>query len=123
MSNELSVFSKEFITKSKHEWIFDDPDIFFDARTVKNFYRGYPYVHRLDHIDYFQSKRLAVHDLMTWLDINCTDKYRLDYLSIEPENEEFPELDRIIQPMYGVEYMFLAFKEEKDYSWFKMRWL
>lgn len=116
-------FPEEFSTSYKQEWVNLDPDICYHGKTVKEFYRGYSYTHRIDDIEYVKGRAVPTYDLMCWLDENCTDKYRLDYLSIEPKNEEFPELDEIIEPIYGVEYVFVAFKQKRDYIWFVMRWL
>ena len=106
---------------NKQVWIFNDPDIFYDGKTVKEFYRGYPYIYRIEDLNIINNNA-EIYAIMCWLDMNCTSRYRLEHLTVELCGQQ-PELDPILPNSFGVEYVYIAFKEERDYIWFKMRWV
>lgn len=100
-----------------------DPDYNIRASRVKDYFHGYPYVHCVtdhDHTVYFWdfdwNGLTAIHQ---WCIRNCKDKFRIDPLRVikdrytnEWEVNEFS----------GGDYYFIAFKDDKDMMWFKLRW-
>jgi len=100
-----------------------DPDYNIRATRVKDYYHGYPYVHCVtdrDHTIYFWDLgwcgTTVIH---SWCKENLKGKFRIDCLRVIKDrytNEwEVNELG-------GGDYYFIAFKDESDMMWFKLRW-
>ena len=107
-----------------------DPDVFFPASKVKDYYRGYQYLHCFENhqheiyqwdLGYDGSK-----DIVDWCEKNITGKYRFDCLRcyqqtpVGLQGAEEPEW--WINELGGGDYIFFAFKEPVDMFLFKMRW-
>lgn len=101
-------------------------DIVFDARTVREYYKNYPYIHCFQDINHpIYSKGTL--DFYDWIDYNnAGSNCRLDYLRVYPyPNWEFLDSHNgewMIDVEVGLDVLFAAFKKEKDYLWFLMRW-
>jgi hypothetical protein len=93
-----------------------DSDIGPLARVIKNYYHGYPHVwgvpvdnhHPIHTIDKMEK----------WCEQNCQGKWRNDWHRGFYDNYGNFEINII-----GTgDHMFFAFKDERDYIWFTLRW-
>jgi hypothetical protein len=55
-----------------------------------------------------------------WCDENCKDKHRMDFH--RAMNAPGTAWEWHINELGGGDYIFAAFKNERDYTWFLMRW-
>ena len=107
-----------------------DPDIIYYATRVKDFYKGYTYIHCIENrnhhaydliYDYGPGGiRYGNDDIYDWLDQHARFTSRLDMHRVikypSTSNEwEFNDIG-------GGDYIFAAFKNEKDYMMFLLRW-
>ena len=107
-----------------------DPDVFFPASKVKDYYHGYQYLYCFENhqheiyqwdLGYDGSK-----DIVDWCEKNITGKYRFDCLRcyqqtpVGLQGAEEPEW--WINELGSGDYIFFAFKEPVDMFLFKMRW-
>ena len=108
--------------RAQYERMYD-PDYNMWATRVKDYYFGYPYVHCVtdrDHTIYFWDLgwcgMIAIHQ---WCKENCKDKFRIDFLQVLKDSytDEWE-----VNGMGGGDYIFIAFKNESDMMWFKLRW-
>lgn len=110
-----------------------DPDIDPYASYIANRYSGYGYVHVFENpfhtiyqfeTDGWNYDMRGIREVIQWCDDNCKGKYRIDeILSVKTEEGfylivPFPVMSHI-NPQYR---FFAAFKDEKDYMWFLLRW-
>ena len=112
-----------------------DPDINPATSYIENWYSGYRYVYAFDNISHtiyeydtngWDYDMRGLREVIQWCDDNCKGKYRIDEISsIKTEEGVY-----LISPFcsYGWGYdnprhrFFAAFKDEKDYMWFILRW-
>jgi hypothetical protein len=101
-----------------------DPDINWRATRVNDFYHGYPYVYcfenREHEVYYWDLAVDGTYVVDNWCKENCKDKFRLDCHRVikypsTANRWEFNDLG-------GGDYIFAAFKNPKDYTWFVLRW-
>lgn len=107
-----------------------DPDVWYVASRVKDFYRGYPYVYCFEDRNHYAYEllydygpggiRYGNDDIYDWLDQNARFTSRLDMHRVikYPSTSgqwEFNDLG-------GGDYIFAAFKTERDYLHFVLRW-
>jgi hypothetical protein len=101
-----------------------DPDIFKPASRIRDYYRGYPYFYCFEnhkhevydwdiHID-------GIYVLSKWCKKNCKDKFRFDFHRAMKAPATANEWE--INELGGGDYIFVAFKEQRDYTWFILRW-
>ncbi len=123
------------LRKSGHEsWEYyrrtNDPNILWRATRIKDFYGGYKYVYCFEDRNHYAYDllydygpggiRYGNDDIYDWLDQHATFTSRMDmhrvirYPSTNME-WEFNDLG-------GGDYIFVAFKNEKDYMMFLLRW-
>lgn len=98
------------------------------ATNVKDYYHGYPYRHVFEKSDHYcyhllwdhgpAGYRYGYHDIIDWCKVNLKGKHRTDYLRVNLITKNEWELNELC----GADYIFVAFKEQKDYNWFKLRW-
>lgn len=101
-----------------------DPDIHWRATQIKNFYHGYNYVYCIENRNH-TAYDWDVHTdgmwvMSQWCEDNCKDKYRFDFhraIKFPSTSNEWE-----INEIGGGDYIFAAFKNERDFSWFMMRW-
>jgi hypothetical protein len=105
-----------------------DPDVYRYADYVEHFYKGYPYVYAIKDYKHYAFQKLADYgpggqwfgyDEMTqW----CEEKIRWNYRR---------DIHRVLETQYnmtqfndigGSDYIYFAFKNEKDFSHFLLRW-
>lgn len=104
-----------------------DPDCEIRASRVENYYHGYQYHYCFDNKKHFAYQALydygpggyreGYHDIIDWCDQNIVGKFRFDFLRVSKYNGTW-ELDEL----GGGDYIFAAFKDEKDYTYFLLRW-
>lgn len=99
-----------------------DPDINSREDNIARFYRGYPYVFVFTdplgdiwtkHGDWLQGLRV----IREWCDENIAHKYRHDIHRAMRSHWEGWTMNEL-----ATDYVFFAFKDEKDYLWFSMKW-
>lgn len=107
-----------------------DPDINIRATEVKDYYCGYPYLHR------FADRTHQIYDwdiwysgwgiVESWAKTNCQDKFRFDALRVFPQNgiglDGQSEKVWFINELGGGDYIYAAFKSQRDYTWFMLKW-
>jgi len=122
-----------------------DPDYNKDATKVTNYYKGYKYIHVFEDTKHYAYQTIydygpAGHrdgyfDILEWAEKNCKGKYRADMhraIHIDRPNREWlifngSMIDYNSHFVYApqninIHYLFFAFKDEQDYTWFKLRW-
>jgi hypothetical protein len=108
--------------RAQYERIYD-PDYNPRASKIKDYYHGYPCVYCFDdrnHTVYFYD--IWYHgDLVInkWCKENLKDKFRIDFLRVL-RNDYTNEWE--VNEIGGGDYIFIAFKNERDMMWFKLRW-
>lgn len=101
-----------------------DPDIHWRATRLKDFYHGYPYVYCFEnhnHFAYFWEIHTdGMWVMHKWCNEQCKDKFRFDF----HRAIKFPSTanEWEINELGGGDYIFAAFKNERDFTWFMMRW-
>ena len=103
-----------------------DPDIYQTSHCISDFYHGYPYVYCFEnknHRVYHWELGREVHN---WCKVQCKDKFRFDshrvskragfYIKVNSSGEWY------FDEFSGGDYVFAAFKNREDYTWFKLRW-
>ena len=99
-----------------------DPDYNIRASRVKDYYHGYPFVHCFEnhkHIVYEWGIHIdGIYWLSQWCNKHCKGKYRFDFQRIIKNWEDEWEVNEL----GGTDYIFVAFKEQRDYTWFMLRW-
>ena len=112
-----------------------DPDIFIRAQRINDYYYGYPYVYCLEHRSHYAYQLLydygpggcrhGYDDIVDWCKKNTKHKHRTDMHRAHKGiayNNGNPIDDWWFNEIAGGDYLFFAFKDEKDYNWFLMRW-
>ena len=107
-----------------------DPDVVYYASRVKDFYQGYKFVYCIENRNHYAYEllydygpggiRYGNDDMYDWLDQKARFKSRMDMHRVirypSTANEwEFNDIG-------GGDYIFVAFKDEKDYMMFLLRW-
>lgn len=101
-----------------------DPDCNPRASRIRDYYHGYPYVYC------FENRHHEVYDwdvgrdgayvLDKWCEKHCRDKYRIDFHRVLKAPSTANEWE--MNDIGGSDYIFIAFKEQRDYTWCLMRW-
>ncbi len=107
-----------------------DKDIFHKAVCVKDFYHGYPYVYCFENhnhdVYYWDVGMDGIYVLSEWIDANCNGKYRFDFHRVFKQTgiglNGTCEEDWFFNELGGGDYIFVAFKEQRDFAWFMLRW-
>lgn len=117
------------LRKSGHRtWYYyfraNDPDYNPRGQTVRDQLFGYPYIYKVDY------NKLPVRfnplfgpikqceEMLNWCDKNCRKKYRthLERVIMDHEGQYLPNGSE------GTGELFFAFKDERDYLMFVLRW-
>lgn len=112
-------------SRTEYERIYD-PDYNPCATNISHYYRGYPFVYCFEnrnHSVYFWNVHLdGAYVLSQWCRTHCKGKFRFDFHRVvnvvDPLTYEFKYWE--IDGMVGMDYIFVAFKEERDYVWFML---
>lgn len=101
-----------------------DPDYNIRATRIKDIYHGYPYVYcfenRKNEVYYWDLAYDGSYMLTIWCEVNLRDKFRLDSHRVFKAPSTSNEWE--VNELGGGDYMFAAFKSERDYVWFLLRW-
>jgi hypothetical protein len=101
-----------------------DPDIVHRASRVKNFYKGYPYVHCFEdrqHIIYHWDLGYdGIWIATQWCKENLKGKYRFDFHRVIKEPSTANEWE--VNELGGGDYIFFACQDPKDFTLFLLRW-
>ena len=107
-----------------------DPDINWRATRVKDFYQGYPYWHIFENRNHYCYEllydygpggyRYGYFDADDWCKEHCKDKHRFDiHRAIKyPSTANQWEMN----DLGGGDYIFAAFKNERDFFMFTLKW-
>lgn len=111
-----------------------DSDIIRHATLVSQFYHGYTYLAAFEksppeYTDY----RVWLTEMRDWCETNCLDKVRYDIHRVIREkgliHNEYDDTmlwsdtdEFSMNDVGGHDVLFFAFKREKDFAWFKLRW-
>lgn len=119
-----TIFKKAWLrNRAQYERKYD-PDYNIRASRVKDYYHGYPYVHCVtdhDHTIYFWDLGWDGHYVIhNWCKENLKDKFRIDPLRVS--KDRYTNEWEVKNEIGGGDYYFIAFKEESDMMWFKLRW-
>jgi|688.fasta_scaffold1452166_1 hypothetical protein len=107
-----------------------DPDRNIRCTRVKDYYHGYPYWHVFERSNHYCYKllydygpgghRCGYHDIIDWCEENAKGKHRTDFLRVIKYPSTGNEWE--INEFVGGDHIFVAFKEERDYLMFVLRW-
>lgn len=101
-----------------------DPDVFYPASRVKDFYHGYPYVYCFEdgnhEIYYWDLGFDGIYVATQWCKENLKGKYRFDFhramrAPSTPNEWEVNELG-------GGDHIFFACQDSKDFTLFMLKW-
>ena len=120
------------LKKSKYEsWRLykhnRDPDVNRYANHLEHFYKGYPYLYACPNpnhyayellYDYGPVYRYGFHDIDDWCEEKIRWNYRTDHHRVWQNRDGKYELNDI----GGSDIIFYAFKNEKDFTHFLLRW-
>jgi len=107
----------------------NDPDISYRASRVKDYYHGYQYVHGFESGKHYAytlrydygpgGHRYGFDDIVDWCEENCEDKVRHDFFRVFRYDAD---CEWEINEIGGSDIVFVAFKNQEDYMYFKLRW-
>lgn len=96
------------------------------AQTPRQYFKGYSRVYAmtdLTHSMYFSDIAYdGYYVINKWLKQNCTGKHRIDILRVVYDSDHSSVGDMYINEIGGRDFYFIAFKDEKDYLLFLLRW-
>jgi hypothetical protein len=106
-----------------------DPDVDQRAHRVEDFYCGYPYVYCFEDRGHHAYQLIydhgpggykdAIDTISEWCKHTCKDKTRIDFHRVSKESWD---TRWVVNELGGGDYIFVAFKSERDYLWFLMKW-
>ena len=98
-----------------------DKDVNRIASNVVDWYAGYNYVYCFENINHTVYDWDIAYDgcfvINRWCEENLDDKYRLDFHRVYRHYQEW-----IISDLGGGDLVFAAFKNERDYLMFLLKW-
>lgn len=113
-----------------------DPDYNIRADRIRDYYHGYSYIHCFRSYEHYAYRLLydygpggyrhGYDDIQEWVLNNCSRKARFDFLRVL----ELRVIDQggnareewYINEIGGGDLIFAAFKDERDYMMFLLRW-
>jgi hypothetical protein len=123
---------KKLAKSGYHSWYHykhnRDEDVYMYANYVHDFYKGYPYVHVIKDYNHYAFKLICDegpcgsifgYDEMTfWCEEKIRWNYRRDIHRVIENASGLVEFNDI----GGSDYIYFAFKNEKDFTHFLLRW-
>lgn len=107
-----------------------DPDYNIRATRISDYYHGYPYWHVFDNYKHYCYQFLSDHgtggrrygydDINAWCKQNLAHRFRLDVLRVARWPR--PDGEWAINELGGEDRIFMAFKDQKEYMNFLLRW-
>jgi hypothetical protein len=100
-----------------------DPDYNMRASRVKDIFQGYPYIHTYElpsgsPWNEFGDWLEGLTVINGWCDASCKDKWRENIHRVMQDERS----DWVINELGGSDMLFFAFKNERDYLMFVLRW-
>lgn len=113
-----------------------DTDYNIRATRIKDIYHGYPYVYCFENRQDFSYKllfdygpggyRYGCDDILDWCKDNISNKFRFDFHRVHKQtgigNNGVEDSEWFIDQFGGGDYIFAAFKNERDFAYFLLRW-
>ena len=113
-----------------------DPDYNRMADRIQDFYHGYPYVHCFENYNHYiyqviadygpGGRRWGHNEIHEWAEKHSQDKVRFDFLRVFKQGsidwDGNDEEEWWINEIGGQDLVFAAFKDERDYMMFLLRW-
>jgi hypothetical protein len=110
-----------------------DPDYNCRASRIRDFYHGYPYVYCFEDYKHYSYQMIADYGpagckwgynvIHQWTEEHSQDKARFDFLRVnKSDHDRIGTYDYDINDIAGQDMVFAAFKNERDYLVFIMRW-
>lgn len=119
-------------TWKQYKRVYDE-DVILHATLVSHYYHGYPYRCYFTKVPDGEMLEPWLKKMYDWCNENCMDKARYDIHRVIREkgliHNEYSDTmiwsdieDFSLNDVGGMDLLFYAFKSEKDYTWFKLRW-
>lgn len=118
-------------TTWKQYYKITDPDVSNHSNTINHFYHGYKYVFCCDNHNhpvyvYGPGFSIGIEQIAEWAETAIKDKWRYDFHRVLYQTgiglDDNTEKDWYMNDIGGYDYYFFAFKNERDYLMFLMRW-
>jgi len=118
--------------RAQYERMYD-PDYNARATRTSDYYHGYPYVYCFEDYRHYIYQVIADYgpggvvyghtEIHRWAEANCQDKVRFDFLRVKKsDHNRMGTYDSDINEISGQDLVFVAFKSERDFSFFMLRW-
>lgn len=99
-----------------------DPDFNIRATEIQNIYHGYLYVYCFENhhheIYYWDIAIDGTYRVTEWCKMNLNDKFRFDFHRVVKDSNG----NWVTNELGGGDYIFAAFKNNKDYAYFLLKW-
>ena len=109
----------------EHYFRHNDPDFYYQGRTIQDRFCGYEYVCKVDYTKlptrFYPLFGPIEHceEMIKWCEKNCRRKYRNHWERvIQDHNGQY-----LPNGIGGTDELFFAFKDERDYIMFTLRWV
>lgn len=109
---------------------FYDPDFNICASRITDYYHGYHHWYMFEDHKHYCYKclsdygpggtRYGYEDIHAWCKQNLTHKFRLDALRVIRAASTANQWT--INEIGGTDYIFMAFKDQQEFTWFMLRW-
>ena len=122
-------------SRAQYERMYD-PDHNCLATRTSDYYHGYPYVYCFEDYSHYIYRQIADYglggvrsghtDIRRWAQENCQDKVRFDFLRVRQQHAI--GVDGQADPEWHIngvgdrDMIFVAFKSERDFAFFMLRW-
>lgn len=99
----------------------NDPRINRYAEKINDFYHGYTYLAIFKDTNPFSKYNdwwIGYAEMRAWCDKNCKGHWREDFHRVLKNWED----EYVLNDIGGWDILFIAFENEQDYTWFRLRW-
>ena len=118
--------------RTQYERMYD-PDYNARATRTRDYYHGYPYVYCFEDYNHYIYHPIADYgpggvrsghtEIRRWAKENCQDKVRFDFLRVnKSDHTRMGTYDSDINEISGQDLVFVAFKSERDFTFFMLKW-
>jgi hypothetical protein len=134
LKKSKAFLERKGVSSWKHYKLVYDDDIVRHATLVSHYYHGYPYRCYFDRVPPGVGNWVNwVNRANEWCETNCLDKSRWDIHRVIREkgliHNQYDDTmlwsdieDFSMNDIGGYDVLFFAFKNEKDLTWFKLKW-
>ena len=103
-----------------------DPDYNIRATRIVDIYHGYPHVYCFENhkhqIYWWDLGYDGSAVIWLWCEKNLSGKFRFDSHRVIKSKYTSPENEWVVNEIGGGDYIFVAFKDPKDYTLFLLKW-